>query len=135
MVVYLPFATMNPLVTMALALKLPTEAPSWLTPYNQVAEDFGAAYSVMTPLAVRVKATDCWVLSSVNWPTTVPSSLTPFTMLKEYPVGAEKVSNVQEAVGVACIATECNRSMTIMAWNGRRLIRSSLGLIWCAFPP
>jgi len=38
------------------------------------------------------------VLLSVNWPTTVPSSVTPLTALSEYPLGAEKVLKVQEAV-------------------------------------
>ena len=59
---------------------------------------FRATYSEKSPLAERANATYCRVLLSTNWPTTVPSSLTPCTMLREYPEGAEKVSKVQEAV-------------------------------------
>jgi ABC-type uncharacterized transport system YnjBCD permease subunit len=74
----------------------------------------------MTPLAERVKATNCCVLLSTNWPTTVPSSLTPSTWLKEYPEGAENVSKVQEACVAACITAECKRSMTMTAGTKRR---------------
>src|SRR5260370_726909 len=51
----------------------------------------------MTPPAERWKATNCLVLLSINWRTTVPSSLTPLTWLREYPEGPENVSTVPGA--------------------------------------
>src|SRR5258708_31392690 len=95
-------------------------APVPLRPYNHVAEDCGAGYLVMTPPAERWKATNCCVLLSINWPTTVPSSLTPLTWLREYPGGAENVSKVQDAWSAACITAECKRRVTAMAETERR---------------
>jgi hypothetical protein len=67
------------------------------------------------------------VLVLSNWPTTVPSSLTPLTWLKEYPEGAENVSKVQEAVWAACITDACKRSvMTMVEAERRRDMTSSV---------
>ena len=44
---------------------------------KRVLEDCGAAYSVMTPLADLVNATNRSDLLFTTWPTTMPSSFTP----------------------------------------------------------
>jgi len=88
-------------------------------------------YPIGDLVAERVKATNCSVLLSLNWPTTVPSSLTPLTWLREYPEGAENVSKIQEAVWAACIRDECKRSATKAAGTRRgRLMKSSMGIFF-----
>src|SRR5260370_2847945 len=74
----------------------------------------------MSASGERWKATNCLVLLSINWPTTVPSSLTPLTGLREYPGGAENVSKVQDAWSAARITAECKKRATAMAETERR---------------
>src|SRR5271169_1729316 len=96
-------------------------------PYSHVLDDCGAAYSAIAPLAERLKARNCSVLLSINWPTTVPSSLTRCTWLRVYPGGAENVSKVQEACSAACIPTACKNSVTMRAGTKReKFMKSSI---------